>query len=87
MFNHLAPTGWRALSAGSHPANQVNPRALALLKREGISAEGLHSKSWGSLPQTPDIVITTCADAAGEVCPAYLGSVLRALGALMIPLG
>ncbi len=26
---------------------------------------------------TPDIVITVCASAAGETCPAYLGPVLR----------
>ncbi|WP_439958195.1 arsenate reductase/protein-tyrosine-phosphatase family protein, partial [Salmonella enterica] len=29
-FNHLAPAGWRAMSAGSHPAGYVHPRALAL---------------------------------------------------------
>lgn len=78
VFNHLAPAGWHALSAGSHPANQVNPHTLALLRREGISTEGLHTKSWDNLPHTPDIVITTCADAAGEACPAYLGPTLRA---------
>jgi len=26
---------------------------------------------------TPDIVVTVCASAAGETCPAYLGPVLR----------
>ncbi len=77
-FNHLAPPGWKALSAGSHPTGQVHPRSLALLAREGISTEGYHSKSWDDLPLTPDIVITVCASAAGEICPAYLGPVLRA---------
>jgi arsenate reductase len=76
-FNHLAPAGWRALSAGSHPTGQVHPRALALLARAGITTAGLHSKSWDNLPATPDIVVTVCASAAGETCPAYLGSVLR----------
>ena len=76
-FNHLAPSGWKALSAGSHPTGQIHPRSLALLAREGISTEGYHSKSWDDLPVTPDIVITVCASAAGETCPAYLGSVLR----------
>ena len=76
-FNHLAPSGWRALSAGSHPTGQVHPRSLALLTREGIATEGYHSKSWDALPLTPDIVITVCASAAGETCPAYLGPVLR----------
>jgi arsenate reductase (thioredoxin) len=76
-FNHLAPAGWRALSAGSHPTGQVHPRSLALLAREGISTQGAHSKSWDSLPATPDIVVTVCASAAGETCPAYLGPALR----------
>ena len=76
-FNHLAPAGWKALSAGSHPTGQVHPRSLALLTREGISTENYHSKSWDNLPVTPDIVITVCSSAAGETCPAYLGPVLR----------
>ena len=76
-FNHLAPLGWKALSAGSHPTGQIHSRSLALLAREGISTEGYHSKSWDDLPVTPDIVITVCASAAGETCPAYLGPALR----------
>jgi arsenate reductase len=76
-FNHLAPVGWRAMSAGSKPTGEVHPRSLALLAREGISTDGYHSKSWDNLPATPDIVITVCASAAGETCPAYLGPVLR----------
>lgn len=76
-FNHLAPAGWHAMSAGSKPAGYVHPRSLALLAREGISTEGYHSKSWDDLPATPDIVISVCANAAGETCPAYLGPAIR----------
>lgn len=76
-FNHLAPPGWRALSAGSKPTGQVHPRSLALLAREGIDTQGCHSKSWDSLSATPDIVITVCGSAASESCPAYLGKVMR----------
>lgn len=76
-FNHLAPAGWRAMSAGSRPAGQVHPRSLALLAREGIPTGGLRSKSWDKLPATPDIVITVCASAGSETCPAYLAPVLR----------
>jgi arsenate reductase len=76
-FNHLAPPGWHAMSAGSKPTGTVHPRSLALLAREGISTAGYRSKSWDDLPVTPDIVITVCASAAGETCPAYLGPVLR----------
>lgn len=77
-FNALAGPEWQAMSAGSHPTGTVHPRSLALLRREGISTEGLHSKSWTDLPAIPDIVITVCGNAAGESCPAYLGSVMRA---------
>jgi arsenate reductase len=77
-FNHLAPPGWKAMSAGSKPTGKVHPRSLALLAREGIPTDGYHSKSWDDLPLTPDIVVTVCASAAGETCPAYLGPVLRA---------
>lgn len=77
IFNHLAPGGWRAASAGSNPTGVVHPRTLALLAREGISTGGYHSKSWNTVPTTPDIVITVCSSAAGEACPAYLGPVLR----------
>ena len=76
-FNHLAPAGRSAMSAGSKPAGYVHPRSLALLAREGIRTDGYVSKSWDNLPTTPDIVVTVCGSAAGETCPAYLGPVLR----------
>ncbi len=77
-FNHLAPAGWLAISAGSHPTGSVHPRSLALLAREGIATTGYHSKSWDGLRVTPEIVVTVCASAAGETCPAYLGPAVRA---------
>ncbi len=76
-FNHLAPKGWAAMSAGSKPTGKVHPRSLALLAREGISTAGYSSKSWDDLPFTPDIVVTVCSNAAGETCPVYLGSAVR----------
>ena len=77
VFNHLAPTGWHAISAGSHPTGRLNARALALLAAKGIPTDGYYSKSWDGLPVTPDVVVTVCDSAAGETCPAYLGPVLR----------
>jgi arsenate reductase (thioredoxin) len=77
-FNALAPANMHAMSAGSKPAGYVHPRSIALLKQKGIATEGYYSKSWESLPITPDIVITVCGNAAGEACPAYLGKVIRA---------
>jgi len=77
IFNHLAPEGWHAISAGSKPLGRLNTGALAQLEREGISTEGYFSKSWNDLPVTPDIVLSVCGNAANEVCPAYLGPVMR----------
>jgi arsenate reductase len=77
VFNQLAPAGWHAISAGSQPTGKLNDKALALLASKGISTEGYYSKSWDDLPLTPDVVVTVCASAAGETCPAYLGPVLR----------
>lgn len=77
VFNHLAPAGWQAISAGSQPTGKLNERALALLAAKDIPTDGYFSKSWDDLPVTPDIVVTVCASAAGETCPAYLGPVLR----------
>ena len=77
IFNHLAPEGWHAISAGSKPLGRLNSGALALLEREGISTEGYYSKSWNDLPVTPDIVISVCGNAANETCPVYLGPVMR----------
>ena len=59
----------------SRPAATETPSAL--LAGKGISTAGYYSKSWDALPVTPDIVVTVCAGAAGETCPAYLGPVLR----------
>ncbi len=78
IFNHLAAPGWKAMSAGSQPTGTVHPRSLALLARAGIATDGLYSKSWDNLPQAPDLVITVCANAAAETCPAYLGPAVRA---------
>lgn len=77
IFNHLAPEGWHAISAGSKPLGRLNTGALAQLEREGISTEGYYSKSWNDLPVTPDIVLSVCGNAANEICPAYLGPVMR----------
>lgn len=77
-FNHLAPKGMGAMSAGSKPTGEVHPRSIALLKSKGIATDGYFSKSWDNLPNVPDVVITVCGNAAGETCPAYLGNVIRA---------
>ena len=68
----------QAHSAGSRPAGRVNPGAVRLLERLGLSAAGYRSKSWDEFtaagaPQM-DLVITVCDSAAGETCPVWPGA-------------
>ncbi|MBH8610282.1 arsenate reductase ArsC [Pseudomonas mohnii] len=79
MFNHLAPTGMHAYSAGSQPKGEVHPLSLKTLDRAEISPAGLYSKSsdvYESL--SPDFVITVCDKAAGEACPVFFGPATKA---------
>ena len=75
-------SGVRAYSAGSHPKAAPNPIALALLAREGMDVSGARSKGWEvfSEPGAPriDLVLTVCDAAAGESCPLYPGSPVKA---------
>ncbi|WP_236198811.1 arsenate reductase ArsC [Pseudomonas pseudonitroreducens] len=78
LFNHLAPQGFAAISAGSFPRGQVLPRSLTTLQQAGISIEGLSSKGNDAFEgNPPDIVITVCDKAAGEACPVYFGHALK----------
>lgn len=71
IFNHLAPKNWHATSAGSHPTGEVHPQTIHTLQKMGIITDYLRSKSLADISTHPDIVITVCSGAAGEVCPAY----------------
>ena len=78
LFNHLAPEGFEAISSGSFPRGQVLPRSLTTLEQAGISTAGLSSKGNDAFEGSPpDIVITVCDKAAGEVCPVYFGPALK----------
>lgn len=79
VLNEAGSGALKAYSAGSKPAGAVNPFALALLERKGISTEGARSKSWdefadGAGGPAFDLVITVCDNAAGETCPIWPGS-------------
>jgi len=72
----------RAFSAGSHPAGEVNPYAIALLRQEGLDTNGLRSKNWDEFaaPGAPplDFIFTVCDKAAGELCPVWPGHPMSA---------
>lgn len=82
ILNRLGAGRVTAYSAGSRPKGAVHPGALRLLAARGIDASGLQSKSWNVFtgPDAPviDLVITVCGSAAGEACPIFPGTPLRA---------
>lgn len=72
---------FEASSAGSQPVGLVHPLALAQLASEGISSEGLRSKSWDEFAAAGapriDVLVTVCDSAAAETCPLAFGDFLR----------
>ena len=86
MFNHLAPQGFQAISAGSFPRGQVLPHSLMTLQEAGIGIDGLSSKGNDAFEDNPpDIVITVCDKAAAEACPVYFGPAIKAHWGLADP--
>jgi protein-tyrosine-phosphatase len=83
-INHLAigQGKFTGYSAGSHPKGAVHPLALDVLKRSGVSIDGLRSKSWDEFaaPGAPQMnfIFTVCDNAAGEQCPYWPGKPVTA---------
>jgi len=82
LLRHVAGDRFAAWSAGSTPATEPHPLALATLDRLGISPAGLRSKAWDefAVPGAPPMhfVFTVCDDAAGEACPVWPGQPVTA---------
>jgi arsenate reductase len=82
LLNSMAPTRFRAYSAGSQPKGAVHPLAIELLEKNRLPTAGLRSKSWDEFsgPGAPqlDFVFTVCDQAAGEVCPVWPGQPMTA---------
>jgi arsenate reductase len=82
ILNELGAGRFKASSAGSHPAGEVNPGAIRQLADRGYDTGTFRSKSWDEFagadaPQF-DFVITVCDNAAGETCPLWPGRPLTA---------
>ena len=82
LFNQLGNGRIAAFSAGSKPTGMPHPGAVRLLTRRGIDTSGFRSKSWseftGADAPEIDLAITVCGNAAGEACPLFPGTPLRA---------
>lgn len=70
-LQHLAGDRIEVLSAGSQPADQVNPAAVAAMAEEGIDITAEQPKLLtDSAVQQADVVITM---GCGDECPFYPG--------------
>jgi protein-tyrosine-phosphatase len=82
ILNRAGDGRFKAYSAGSNPTGKVNPFAVELLQRAGVSTDGLASKSWEvfSGPGAPaiDFVFTVCDSAARKSCPIWPGHPMTA---------
>ncbi|MCX7173631.1 MAG: arsenate reductase ArsC [Proteobacteria bacterium] len=82
ILNHAGKGRFRAFSAGSHPGGKVNPFAIELLAKQGLSVSDLRSKSWDEFAVAGgprmDFIFTVCDNAAGEVCPVWPGQPMSA---------
>ncbi len=62
-------------SAGTHPAKEVNPNSITVMKEAGIDISSHKPKNIKEfLDQSFDFVITVC-DNANEACPVFSGKV------------
>lgn len=79
LLAHYGGDGFLSSSAGSLPTGKVHPLSLETLKARGIATQGFRSKSWDEFSgQRIDIVITVCDAAAGEACPLFPGTPIKA---------
>ena len=67
------------VSAGTEPSNQVHPKAITVMKEEGIDLGKNYPKSVNDfLEKEFDYVITVCGGAK-ESCPMFTGTVKHRL--------
>lgn len=70
IFNKLAPSGYRAISAGTKPAKEVNPLVIEALRQIGIDMSGSKPKlaSREMVVEAERIITMGCE--ATDFCPA-----------------
>jgi protein-tyrosine-phosphatase len=73
LLNHKSRGRFLAESAGSQPAERVNPLAISTLERHGVEWNGRAPQGLDAVMGQPwDFVITVC-DRAKESCPIFPG--------------
>ena len=74
-INHELGDIWLARSAGTDPAENVNPLAVRAMGEVGIDiSDGVPEIVGRYLDQPWDLVVTVC-DSAKETCPVFPGTV------------
>ena len=69
-FIPRAITDAPAASAGTHPADRINPGAIRAARRAGLELEATGPRALSSVKRTPDLVVTVCDQAHEELDPA-----------------
>jgi arsenate reductase len=81
LLRHKGGSRFIAHSAGYSMAPNVDPQVLELLKAEGISTDGLHTKGWQEYFAAPRSilvdVIVTLSEEARVNCPQWPGDPVR----------
>jgi protein-tyrosine-phosphatase len=71
LLDHLAGGRVTVRSAGSEPADRINPRVVAAMEEIGLDVSREHPKPLtGDAVQAADVVITM---GCGDACPIYPG--------------
>lgn len=65
---HLGAETVEALSAGTHPAAQVNPYAIQVMKEKGVDISAQYPKKLDQVSGPLDLIVAVCSQAA-ENCP------------------
>ena len=65
--------GWDIWSAGTRPAERVNPLAIQVMAEKGVDISTQYPKTISDVPRPVDVVVTLCGEAAEE-CPTFPGA-------------
>ncbi len=65
-----AITGRKAMSAGTHPADQIHKLAVSAARRAGLSLDDARPVRLDSIPKLPALVVTVCDQVHEELVPS-----------------
>ena len=75
MFNHDPPPGWVAVSAGTRPAEQPNPRTEAMLREVGLELPDHRPQLLTDAMMSGARTVVTMGCLDSDSCPARLKTI------------